>query len=49
MLNPDLHRFYAERMQAKIRPVQSSHASPVSHAEDVVELITKAAKATAST
>ncbi len=44
MINPDLQRFIAERMQATINSVPSSHASPVSHPHEVAATILAAAR-----
>jgi pimeloyl-ACP methyl ester carboxylesterase len=46
MINPDLQRFEATRMNATVLQVASSHASPVSHPLQVVQLITQAARVT---
>lgn len=48
MINPDLQRFEATRMGAKVLQVASSHASPLSHPLQVVQLIIQAARAAAS-
>lgn len=45
MINPDLERFFATRMNATTVEVASSHASPVSHPDDVARLILAAARA----
>ena len=44
-VNPDAERFMAKRIGATTREIASSHASPVSHPQDVFELIVAAAKA----
>jgi pimeloyl-ACP methyl ester carboxylesterase len=46
-INPDLERFYANRMKAKTVEVKSSHAVFASHPKEVAALIEEAAKATA--
>jgi pimeloyl-ACP methyl ester carboxylesterase len=46
MVNPELQRFMAERMHAKIVSVPSSHASLVSHPQETAKLITEAAGVT---
>lgn len=43
MVNPELQRFMAERMHARIVSVPSSHASLVSHPAEAANLITQAA------
>jgi pimeloyl-ACP methyl ester carboxylesterase len=43
MINPDLQRFMAERMHAKIVSVPSSHASLISHSAEAAKLIAEAA------
>ena len=45
MINPDLERFFASRMNATTLEVASSHASPVSHPHEVAGLILAAARA----
>ena len=45
MINPDLQRFEAKRMNATVLQVASSHAAPLSHPLQVFQLITRAAKA----
>lgn len=47
MINPDLQRFEARRMGATVLEVASSHASPLSHPLQVVQLIAEAAKVAA--
>jgi pimeloyl-ACP methyl ester carboxylesterase len=47
MVNPDLQRFMAGRMHAKVVSVPSSHASLVSHPVDAANLIAEAAGHTA--
>ncbi len=44
MINPDVERFMARRIGAKAYEVPSSHASPVSHPQDVVKLILAASQ-----
>lgn len=44
MINPDAERFMAKRIGAKAYEVPSSHASPVSHPQDVVKLIVAASQ-----
>jgi pimeloyl-ACP methyl ester carboxylesterase len=44
MLPPQAEAFFAERMKATTVTLQSSHASPVSHPNDVAALIKRAAK-----
>jgi pimeloyl-ACP methyl ester carboxylesterase len=44
MINPDVERFMAKRMGAKAYEVSSSHASPVSHPQDIVKLIAAASQ-----
>ncbi|MFG2097573.1 alpha/beta fold hydrolase [Streptomyces sp. NPDC048612] len=46
-LPPAAQRFMAERMRAVTTSVPSSHASPLSHARNVADLITRAAVRTA--
>jgi pimeloyl-ACP methyl ester carboxylesterase len=43
-IQPDLQRFYAERMKAKTREFKSSHLVIVSHAAEVARLIEEAAR-----
>jgi pimeloyl-ACP methyl ester carboxylesterase len=43
MVNPDLQRFMAERMHAKVVSVPSSHASLVSHPAEAAKLIAESA------
>ncbi len=48
MINPDLERFMAKRMGAgEVISVPASHASLVSHPNEVAKLIMGAANATA--
>jgi pimeloyl-ACP methyl ester carboxylesterase len=49
MINPDLQRFEAQRMDASTLEVASSHASPVSHPLQVFQLISKAARVAVTT
>lgn len=44
MINPDLQRFLAQRMQATTSASPSSHASPVSHPHEVAATILAAAR-----
>jgi len=44
MLPPQAEGFFAQRMKAKTVTIPSSHASPVSHPEEVAALIEQAAK-----
>lgn len=46
-INPDLERFYAKRMDATTREVESSHVPFISHPDVVVEIIEEAAVAVA--
>ncbi|MBO0814155.1 MAG: alpha/beta hydrolase [Actinobacteria bacterium] len=48
MINPDLERFMADRISATTVEVRSSHASPVSHPDQVARLILAAAQVDAS-
>jgi pimeloyl-ACP methyl ester carboxylesterase len=43
-INPDLQRFMAKRIGATTIEIASSHASPVSHPEDVFQLILAASR-----
>jgi pimeloyl-ACP methyl ester carboxylesterase len=45
MINPDLLRFMAARIDARTVEVRSSHASPASHPDQVARLILAAARA----
>lgn len=45
MLPPEAEGFFAQRMKADTVTLASSHASPLSHAQDVAALIEKAANA----
>ncbi len=47
IINPDLERFMAERMGATVSSVQASHASLISHPEEVAQLIMTAVNETA--
>jgi hypothetical protein len=42
-INPDLQRFMAKRMGAKIVEVKASHPSLISHPEEIARLILEAA------
>ena len=44
-INPDLERFYAKRMGAKVTEIKSSHVPFISHPRTVVKLIVEAANA----
>jgi pimeloyl-ACP methyl ester carboxylesterase len=44
LLPPDIQRFYSERMNATILSLNSSHASLVSHPNEIAELILNATK-----
>ncbi|GCE28489.1 alpha/beta hydrolase [Dictyobacter alpinus] len=44
VINPDSERFMAKRMGATTRQIPSSHASPVSHPQDVFEIIVAASQ-----
>jgi pimeloyl-ACP methyl ester carboxylesterase len=41
-INPDAERFMASRMGATTREIASSHASPVSHPQEVFDFIVAA-------
>ncbi|MEC5405088.1 alpha/beta hydrolase [Paraburkholderia sp. MPAMCS5] len=43
-VSPDVQRFMAERMGAKVVPVASSHLAPVSHADAIASVIDRAAR-----
>ncbi|CAH2779781.1 MAG: Probable signal peptide protein [uncultured Paraburkholderia sp.] len=43
-VSPEVERFMAERMGAKIVPVASSHLAPVSHAGAIADVIERAAR-----
>ena len=45
-INPDLHRFNAERSKAKVTEIKASHAVLISHAQEVAHVIEQAAEAT---
>ena len=45
-INPDLERFYAQRMKAHTTEVKSSHVMYISHPADVAKVIEQAAKTT---
>jgi pimeloyl-ACP methyl ester carboxylesterase len=47
MINPDLQRFMAERIGAKTISINASHASAVSHPDEIAELIVDAANSPA--
>ena len=42
VINPDTERFMAKRMKATTHEINSSHASPVSHPQEVFDLIVAA-------
>ena len=46
-INPDLERFYAQRIQAKTTEIRSSHVAFLSNPKAVVKIIEEAAKASA--
>lgn len=46
VINPDAERFMAKRMGATTREIGSSHASPVSHPQEVFDLIVAASQGT---
>ncbi|HEX7934044.1 MAG TPA: alpha/beta hydrolase [Paraburkholderia sp.] len=43
-VSPDVQRFMAERMGAKVVPIASSHLAPVSHADAIAGVIDRAAR-----
>ncbi len=43
-VSPDVERFMAERMGAKVVPIASSHLAPVSHAGAIADVIDRAAR-----
>jgi pimeloyl-ACP methyl ester carboxylesterase len=45
-INPDLERFMAKRMGAKIIEVKASHVSLISHPDEITSLILEAARGT---
>jgi pimeloyl-ACP methyl ester carboxylesterase len=45
VIPPNIQRLYAERMNATILSLNSSHMSPVSQPEEIAELIMNAARA----
>jgi len=45
-LNPDMLRFYAKRMGAKVTEIKSSHVAFLSHPTDVARIIGEAARST---
>jgi pimeloyl-ACP methyl ester carboxylesterase len=47
-VHPELQRFVAKRMRAKIHEVESSHVPMLSHPEFVIDVIRKAAKTVAA-
>ena len=48
MINPDLERFFAKRMNAKTTEVEASHVPFLSKPEVVAKLIEEAARAVES-
>jgi len=44
VINPDLERFYAKRMNAKTTEIKSSHVPFISHPKEVVKVIEEAAQ-----
>ena len=44
VISPDAERFMAKRMEATTREIDSSHASPVSHPQEVFDLIVAASQ-----
>jgi pimeloyl-ACP methyl ester carboxylesterase len=44
VINPDAERFMAKRMGAMTRQIDSSHGSPVSHPQEVFDLIVAASQ-----
>jgi pimeloyl-ACP methyl ester carboxylesterase len=49
LLPPDIQRFYSERMNATTLSLNSSHASPISHPNEIAELILNATERNAET
>jgi pimeloyl-ACP methyl ester carboxylesterase len=49
IINPDLERFFAKRMGAKITEINSSHVVFMSHAKEVAAVIESAARAATTT
>lgn len=49
LLPPDIQRFYSERMNATTLSLNSSHASPISHPNEIAELILNATERSAET
>ena len=49
VINPDLERFFAKRMGAKITEINASHVVFMSHPREVAEVIESAARAVAAT
>lgn len=43
-VSPELQRSMAERMNAKVTPIASSHLAPVSHAAEIANVIDRAAR-----
>ncbi|WP_082902742.1 alpha/beta fold hydrolase [Paraburkholderia ginsengiterrae] len=43
-LSPELEKFMADRMGAKVVPMASSHLAPVSHAGEIADVIDRAAR-----
>jgi pimeloyl-ACP methyl ester carboxylesterase len=46
VINPDLERFFAKRMNARTTEIKSSHVAFISHSDEVFKMIEAAAKAT---
>ena len=49
VINPELERFFAKRMNARTTEIRSSHVAFISHADEVFKMIEAAAKATMMT
>ena len=45
VINPDLERFYAKRMNARVTEIRASHVSFISRPREVARLIVEAAEA----
>ena len=48
-INPDLERFMAKRMNAKITEIESSHVVMISHPKEILQIIEDAAKNASTT
>jgi hypothetical protein len=46
VINPELERFIAKRMNARTTEIKSSHVAFISHSDEVFKMIEAAAKAT---